>query len=46
MQKRAENKVFGHFIEFGLFEWSDIAYSDRERWYSSTNNNQEVGKGH
>ena len=31
MQKRAKNEVFGHFIEFGLFEWSDVAYSDRER---------------
>ena len=31
MQKRAKIEVFGHFIEFGSFEWSDIAYSDRER---------------
>ena len=46
MQKRAKNKVFGHFEEFGLCEWSDIAYSDRQQWHSSTNNNQEVGKGH
>ena len=31
MQKRAKIEVFGHFIELGSFEWSDIAYSDRER---------------
>ena len=31
MQKRAKNEVRGHFIKFGLFEWSDIVYSDRER---------------
>ena len=45
-EKRAKNVVFRHFIEFGSFEWSDIAYSDREILYSSYNSNQEVGKGH
>ena len=24
-----ESKVFGHFIDFGCFVFSDIAYSDR-----------------
>ena len=31
MQKRAKNEVFGHCIEFGSLEWSDIAYSNGER---------------
>ena len=46
MQKRAKNEVFGHFIEFHSFNWSDIAYSDRYKRYSSTNDNKDVGKGH
>ena len=29
MRKRAKNEVFGHFMELGSFNWSDIAYSDR-----------------
>ena len=28
VSERAKNQVFGHFIEFGWFDWSDIAYSD------------------
>ena len=26
---RNENKVLGHFIDFGWFDMSDMAYSDR-----------------
>ena len=29
MQKRAKNEFFRHLIEFGLFDWSDIADSGR-----------------
>ena len=29
MIQSAKKEVFGHFIEFGWFDWSDIAYSDR-----------------
>ena len=29
MQNRAENEVFGRFIKFGSFNWSDIAYYGR-----------------
>ena len=25
--KKARNEIFGHFIEFGWFNWSDIAYT-------------------
>ena len=32
MQKRAKN-VFSHFIEFGWFDWSDIAYSDNKKCF-------------
>ena len=46
MQKRAKNEVFGRFIEFGACKWSDIAYSNRYKWYSSTIGNQDVGMGH
>ena len=46
MQKIAKNDVFGYFIDFGLLDWSDIAYSGRWIWYSSTNGKQDVGKGH
>ena len=46
MQKNEPKMKFWPFIEFGSLEWSDIAYSNGERWYSSTNNNQEVRKGH
>ena len=28
MQKRAENGVLGHFLEFGTLDGSDIAYDD------------------
>ena len=28
MQKKGQNEVFGHFIEFDWFNWSDIAYFD------------------
>ena len=46
MQKIAKNDVFGCYIDFGLLDWSHTAYSDKETWYSSSNSNQEVGKGH
>ena len=29
MQKIAKNEVLGYFIDFGLPDWSDIAYSGR-----------------
>ena len=29
MQKRAKNEVSGLFSEVDLFDWADIAYSDR-----------------
>ena len=32
MQKRAENEVFGHFLEFGVSDRLDIAYFDRTKW--------------
>ena len=31
MQKRAQIEVLGRFIEFGQFDWSDIAYNDITR---------------
>ena len=33
MQKRAQIEVSGNFIEFGQFNWSDIAYNDITRWF-------------
>ena len=45
MQKRAKNEVCGHFIKFGLFEWSDIVYSGRWKWYSSSNGKPDAGEG-
>ena len=30
-KKRAQIEVLGHFIEFGQFDWSDIAYNDIAR---------------
>ena len=33
--KRAKNEVFGHFIEFGWFDWSDIAYDDCTKYLST-----------
>ena len=46
MQKRAENECFGNVVEFSLLDWSDILYSDRQEQYSSTNDNEDVWKGH
>ena len=43
---RNENKVLGHFIDFGWFDMSDMAYSDRQNWYLSTNSNQGAQKAH
>ena len=34
MQKRAENEVFGHFNEFGWFNWSDTAYNDSTKCFN------------
>ena len=31
MQQRAQIENLGHFIEFGWFDWSDIAYIDITR---------------
>ena len=41
MQKRAKNEVFGDFFKFGWFDVADTTYSDRWKWYSSTNGNQD-----
>ena len=35
-----ENKVLGHFIDFGWLDMSNMAYSDRKKWYLSTNSKQ------
>ena len=35
MQKSAKNEVSGHFIEFGWFDWSDIAYNDCTKCFST-----------
>ena len=35
MPKRAEIEVFGHFIELGWFDWSDIAYNDSTECFST-----------
>ena len=33
MQKRAENEVFGHFLEFGLLDRLDIGYCDSAKCF-------------
>ena len=35
MPKRAEIELFGHFIEFGWFDWYDIAYNDSAECFST-----------
>ena len=35
-QKDVKNEVFGHFIQLGWLDWSDIAYSDSDKWYLTT----------
>ena len=35
MQKRAKNEVLGHLSEFDLFGWSDIAYNDGRKYFST-----------
>ena len=29
MMRSAKNEAFGHYLEFGLLDWLDIAYDDR-----------------
>ena len=38
MQKRAINEVFGHFIQFGWLDCSDIAYNDSTKCFSTFDN--------
>ena len=33
MIQRAKKEVFGHFLEFGLLNWLDIAYCDRTKCF-------------
>ena len=33
MQKRAKNKVFDLYIQFGMSDWFDIAYFDSAKQY-------------
>ena len=35
MQQRAQIENLGHFIEFGWFDWSDIAYNDSTKCFSA-----------
>ena len=41
-----ENKLLGHFIDLGLFDMSDMAYSDRQSRCLITNSNQGAEKAH
>ena len=41
-----ENKLLGHFIDLGLFDMSDMAYSDRQSRCLITNGNQGEEKAH
>ena len=43
MLERVKNQIFGRFIEFGWFYWSDIAYSDRGNRSLATDSNQCSG---
>ena len=33
MTQRAKKEVFGHFLEFGLLDWLDIAYCDSTKCF-------------
>ena len=33
--RKAQNELFGHFIEFGWFNWSDIADNDCTKCFSN-----------
>ena len=33
--RKAQNELFGHFIEFGWFNWSDIADNDCTKCFST-----------
>ena len=44
--KMSQNEVFGHFFEFGLLDWPDIADSHRQSRYSDTNTVQDAGNCH
>ena len=35
MIQRAENEVFGHFLEFGGLDGADIAYNDWAKYFSA-----------
>ena len=45
-KKKSQNEVLGHFIEFGWFDWFDIAYHDRQKRYLCNIINQDVRKDH
>ena len=38
MIQKAKNEVFGNFLEFGLFDWLNIAYDDRTKCVITFNN--------
>ena len=38
MQKRAKNKVFGHYLEIGVSDGLDIAYLDSRKCLSAFGN--------
>ena len=44
--KRAKNKVLSTFSDFGWLDWSDIANSDSDKWYLTTDRNCGTKKAH
>ena len=38
MIQRAKKEVFGHFLEFGLLDWLDIAYGDSNKCFPTFGN--------
>ena len=38
MIQSAKKEVFGHYLEFGLLDWLDIAYNDRTKCFSAFDN--------
>ena len=38
MIQTAKNEIFGHFLEFGLLDWLDIAHYDSTKWISTFGN--------
>ena len=46
MIQRAENEVFGHFLEFGLLDRFDIAYFDDTEMFLNFWQRYQVEKDH